>query len=675
MSEEEPPEEEQTFKAFQFGGNESVVLPDEDANIGDAIATFNELHEARRTAKLPENEDFVEAITQSFREDRERLERVVSLMILHEILGLYANRMERAQEKGDREVFEGSAVFQEKEEDTFVADEEEIEERIEGWRGSPPTFCTEAAADFLDGINDWEKLGEWIATHVMYWAARDVNKAYWEEGINPEDVPEEEWDRRFNEQLTVDRYWGDAAEMLGAETAERIADGFKQAAEKESLSLLQIEKLLGLHEDETDAPAPRPSPSPFDMATGLAGIPTESVTRNNLKGVSGEGEWVEDSFGRPVYRYTIEGPPWGGKARLSLKEAIKAETAWKMLREGKGNDRPAQFHADAVTLYLLFLAYASDQAPKNRPGPNGEFRIPKETVFRILNLPANWDLRKKVRHVRNLNSYLQSFQVQFKQVTYEGERKRTEAISPAQLWDTYLRGVEESDLYGNTKQLDFWIEGREGAWADLFVHDNDTWTPWGSLPIRVLEDMDGRNSHSRRILFHMLILFRVEKGTVSRTGDHLLKWCGVNPGDLHRQTVYRRRRAIMNALDELKNQGFEIDDSRLRASKGTPLSDWQGQPVHFYPPAEIVEACPQIKPPEGHVPEPRSDVWTGKRVRALRKHIGDTQGEFGKRLPNRNGGTGVKQPRISTIENGPHNLTSRQEEKLDELANQFGFDG
>jgi len=429
-----------------------------------------------------------------------------------------------------------------------------------------------------------------------------------------------------------------------------------------------------LQQDQADAPAPRPSPIPFDSATGVATFPTDPATRGNLRGISGEGEWVEDSFGRPVYSYTIEGPPWGGDAQLSVKGAIEAETAWKMLRDGKGEDRPAQFHADAVALYLLFLAYAGDQAPENRPGENGEFRIRGKDAFRILNLPAGWDLQKKVRHVYNLNRYLNSFQIQLKRVTYEGQKKRTDAISPAQLWDTYLRGVQEEDLHGNVTNIEFWIEGEEGAWANLFVHGKE-WTPWGGLPIRMLEEMDGRNRFNRLILFRVWVLFRVEKGTVKRTGDHLLKWCRVVPDELSRQTIYRRRSAIMNALEEIKQKGFRIDDSRLRAAQGAPLEDWQGQPVYFYPPEEIVEACPQVHAPKGELPEPRSDVWTGKRVRALRKHIGDTQGEFGKRLPNRSGEMGVKQPRISTIENGPHNLTSRQEEKLDELAEQFGFDG
>jgi hypothetical protein len=97
--------------------------------------------------------------------------------------------------------------------------------------------------------------------------------------------------------------------------------------------------------------------------------------------------------------------------------------------------------------------------------------------------------------------------------------------------------------------------------------------------------------------------------------------------------------------------------------------------VYFYPPSEIVKACPQVQAPKGELPEPRSEVWTGKRVRALRKHIGETQGEFGKRLPNREGGMGVKQPRVSTIEQGNHSLTERQEEELDEMAKDFNFEG
>jgi hypothetical protein len=413
------------------------------------------------------------------------------------------------------------------------------------------------------------------------------------------------------------------------------------------------------------------------MATGLAKVPSDEFTRGNLRGISGGGEWLEDSFGRPVYRYTFQGPPWGGNAQLSVKQAIETDAAWKMLRDGKGEDRPTQFHADAVTLYYLFLAYASDQAPKNRPGPDEGFRIKGEDVLRILNLPDNgeWDRQRKVRHIYNLNSYLNSFQIQLNRITYQGERKRTDAISPAQLWDTYLRGVEKKDLHGNVTNIEFRVEGREGAWADLFLHDSDTWTPFGSLPIRVLEDMDGRNRYSRLILFHILILFRVEGGTVRRTGDDLLKWCRVVPDKLSRQQISRRRSTIQNALEELKQQGFQIDDSRLRAAKGTPLSDWQGQAVHFYPPPDIVDACPQIEAPEGQLPEPRSETWTGKRVRDLRKHIGEYQSEFGGRLPNREGGMGVKQPRVSTIESGNHPLTERQEKKLDELAKEFGFDG
>ncbi len=674
------PDDEPTFKGFQFGGEdtEPVVVPGEDANIGDAINAFNGLRGAQRAARRPENEHFVSALEETFREEKEHLQRAIALSILSGALEAFGEVVEEAEEEGDPTPFEKSVLFERAEEGGQFVTAVDLEGKIEAWKEEPPAFFQDTAEEILAGRGDeiWEDWADWTASHLFYWAARDVNEALREEGRDPDRVEDEEWDRRFNEQLTVKQYFADALEILGSELGGGMAGSMKETAREKGISLVEMEKLFGLHEDEEDdAPAPRPSPSPFDLATGVATFPTDPATRSNLKGISGEGDWIEDSFGRPVYRYTIQGPPWDGNAQLSVKEAIEAETAWKMLRDGKGEDRPAQFHADAVALYLLFLAYAGDQAPENRPGENGEFRIRGKDAFRILNLPSGWNLQKKVRHVYNLNGYLNSFQLQLKRVTYKGQKKRTDAISPAQLWDTYLRGVQEEDLHGNVTNIEFWIEGREGAWADLFVHDNDNWTPWGGLPIRMLEEMDGRNRFNRLILFRVWILFRVEKGTVKRTGDDLLKWCRVVPDELSRQTISRRRRTIMNALEEIKQKGFHIDDSRLRAAQGAPLEDWQAQPVYFYPPPEIVKTCPQVQAPKGELPEPRSEVWTAKRVRALRKHIGDTQGEFGKRLPNRNGGTGVKQPRISTIENGPHNLTPRQEEKLDDLAEQFGFDG
>jgi hypothetical protein len=669
------PDDEQTFKEFQFGGpdSESVILPGEDAGIGNATNTIDGLHEARRTARLPENEDFVSGLEEALRGSKDRLQRGIALYILSGAFEVFGEAVERAEEKGDPEPFEESVLFERDEEDWEFAAAVDLEQKAEDWQDDPPAFFRDTAEEILvgDGDRQWGKWAEWTATHVMFWAARDVNKQFWEEGTDPENVPEEEWDRRFNEQLTAEEYFADAVQILARDLSGAVVESMKG----KELSIVEVERLFGLHEDdEDDAPAPRPSPNPFDIATGVATLPNDPATRSNLKGISGEGDWGEDSFGRPVYRYTIEGPPWGGNAQLSVKEAIEAETAWKMLRDGKGEERPAQFHADAVALYMLFLAYAGDQAPENRPGENGEFRIRGEDAFRVLNLPAGWGLQKKVRHVHDLNSYLNSFQIQLNRVTYEGQKKRTDAISPAQLWDTYLRGVQEEDLHGNVTNIEFWIEGREGAWADLFLH-GDEWTPWSGLPIRMLEEMDGRNRFNRLILFRVWSLFRVEKGTVKRTGDDLLKWCRVVPDELSRQTVSRRRSTILNALEEIKQKGFHIDDSRLRAAQGAPLEDWQGQPVYFYPPEEIVDACPQVQAPKGELPEPRSEVWTGKRVRALRKHIGETQGKFGKRLPNREGGRGVKQPRVSTIEQGNHSLTERQEEELDEMAEHFGFEG
>ena len=659
-----------TLDTFDLGpGASAPIASGSRTPIENIVEFFEEEIAARWVMQALERDEIVPRLKAALRERKSELRRQVAFNLARELFITYTMRYSKAQSEENWEPFENAQLAGEGKSPT----EETLQDAgADTWTEDPPAPLQSIAEDLLQQ-DRWDTWAERCATPALERAAWNFHQFH--DPPQTEGAAGREWEARFRKKIEAGELL-EPVSLLSKTIANVAVYRFNKSAEGEGLSPLQIERLWGLH-DEDDAPAPRESPNPFDMATGLAKVPTGELTRGNLQGISGEGEWLEDSFGRPVYSYTFQGPPWGGNAQLSVKQVIETDAAWKMLRDGKGDDRPAQFHADAVTLYYLFLAYASDQAPKDRPGADGAFRIKGEDVLRILNLPDNgeWDRQRKVRHIYNLNSYLNSFQIQLNRITYQGKRKRTEAISPAQLWDTYLRGVREEDLYGNVTNMEFGVEGREGAWADLFLHDSDTWTPFGSLPIRVLEDMDGRNRYSRLILFHILILFRVVKGTVKRTGDDLLKWCRVVPDELSRQQISRRRSTIQNALEELKHQGFRIDDSRLRAAKGAPLSDWQGQAVYFYPPPDIVEACPQIEAPEGQLPEPRSETWTGKRVRDLRKHIGEYQSEFGKRLPNREGGTGVKQPRVSTIESGDHLLTERQEKKLDELAKESGFEG
>jgi len=682
MSEEEPPEEEQTFKAFQFGGNEPVFIPDEDANVGDAIATFNELHEARRTARLPGNEDFVDAITKAFQEDRERLEQVVALMVLDEILDLYADCMERAQEGGDREVFEGSAVFQEKEGGTFAADDEEIGEKVENWTESPPTFCTKTAGNFLEEIDNWDEWGEWIATHVMYWAARDVNKAYWEEGTNPEDVSEEEWDHRFNEQLTVDRYWGDAAEILGSKIAEMIADGFRQVAEKESLSLLQIEKLLGLHDDEADAPAPRPEteemdPEPFTggAAELLSDVFTSKATRA-LMDADGDpaptykGEWGEDSTGHPI-RVEQLGNPYEGRATFRVQAfgepdpaAVEASMGWKML------DR---MDMDTVWLNLLLLSYAS---ATHRRGERPIIRIGRRTVEKVFGYRnGNYTMKERAQKIRRHVEALQSIFVQLQNVRRHGDKLhfKEDMAGGAPLWNLRMVAEGEKDLFTGQTVADWHLEAREGLWATEFLHNHgDQFTP---LPKEWFKKIDRRGSrnYAQRLAAYLLFQFRINAkngARVKRRATTLLEVCGEDmekPRDTRRRSELKR--CLSKALDTLdRDYGIEVHADRVHMdhTSGMNFDTWKNRTAEFAPPASVEGRI--FKTENGNAP-PLPDVagdWEPKQIRHLRTEVvGETQPEFGARMD-------VSKQYISQLERGTSEPSTRVRKRLDELHSRYG---
>jgi DNA-binding XRE family transcriptional regulator len=358
-----------------------------------------------------------------------------------------------------------------------------------------------------------------------------------------------------------------------------------------------------------------------------------------------------------VYRYRLSGPPYEGLGQLSILERVEAETAWKML------DNDANATLDAVALYMLFLAYAGDTTRRGRP--EEPFRIPREKVFHVLGMhrDKNTSLKEKVRRVHKLNSYLNSFRVQLTRVTHNGDRVRTDAISPAQLWDTYLRGTGETDLFGNRQWADFWIEGREGAWASEFLHGERGGRQWTGLPIRILEDIDRRNEWTRRILFHALIQFRVNRGGFVRKAATLTQWCREDFSAIaSRYTLRRRKNKLRNALRELEEHGLRVDASRL-GTDGRDLDAWLSARVHFEPPADMVEASRFIG--GGKVLKPRTDVWTGRRIKALRSRLGETQGVFGKRL-------GVKQPRVSLLEKHG-DATPEQEAALNQIAENVDF--
>ena len=647
----------------------------------DDVRAAYSLRAALKDMKDPANEDFVSGIERGLRGAEAALRDAVAAAIVGEISALYEDEFTRWGEDFDeaagrplrpKDPIRLGELRSEIEETMLGAvDPDGLKEHLDACLNDPPDVLKDMARRVVEE-QDWRELAEWTGAHALTWAARDLTREVRKQGGQS---LSENWDSRIAARFRDGDYEVDAIQILIGEMAESAAEGLRQgvqdAADNEGIPLLlAIERLLGLHgEDnipETVEPLakPTPSPNPFDPATGLAAVPSDPFTVANIGGLmkargipsDREGEWTEDNFGRPVYRYHISGPPWGGMGQLSVVEEVETQQAWKMLEEGD---------LDAVTLYFLYLAYASDTG--RRGGIDEPFRIDKQTVFHALGLHRRTDMsvKEKVKRIIKLNSYLRSFQIQLNRVSHNGDRVRTDATTPAYLWDTYVRGLREDDLFGEPQWGNFWIEGREGAWAHEFLHSERGGRQWTALPIRILQDIDRRNEWPRRILFHSLLMFRINRGGFPRKAKELLRWCQCDPSTLGRRKRSRRKKKLLNALDELKELGFQIEDARLRI-KGRPFDEWLSERAEIHPPEEMGQKKYLGGNGKPKITAPREEVWTGQQIRALRKHVGETQADFAARF-------GLKGPMISLWENGHETPKPAHEKTLDNIAESVGF--
>ena len=681
---EDEPNEEQTFKQFQLGGpdTEPVNIPDEDAGIGEAINTFNELHVARRTARLPENEEFVGALEEGLREGKEGLQRTVASSLLSEILeGLSADLEERGEitDEDELDAFRASRLFTI--EDGTLRCSNEAEEKVEEWtEDAPPEPLLNTAGDIIEGLQ-LDKWAEWAASHVLYWAARDLNRDIEEGDETPEQVSDEEWDRRFNELLASEErgYMEDALQILGAELADLAAEGLRDATEDGRLSLAQVEGMLGLGEPADGAPAPRPEteemdPDPFQgrpPMTSLLADPFSTTAIDVLREAEGEPaptyeeEWGEDSTGHPI-RVEQLGNPYEGRATFKVQAfgepdptAVEASMGWKML------DR---MDMDTVWLHLLLLGYAS---ATHRRGDRPVIRIPRRTVEKVFGYRNdNYTMEERAKKIRRHVEALQSIFVQFQEVQRHGDKLhfRSDMTSGAPLWGLRMVAKGQQDLFTGETVADWHLEAREGMWAEEFLHNHgDQWAP---LPKEWFEQIDRRGSRNfaQRLAVYLLFQFRINSKSgnrVQKSAQTLLEVCGE---DMSQSRSSKRRselkRCLSNALDTLeRDYGIEVHTGRVHMdeTKGMSFDTWKRRVAAFDPPASMDGRLFQNA--EGEAP-PLPDVagdWKPKQIRHLRTEVLDeTQPELGDRLD-------VSKQYVSQLERGTSEPSARVRKVLDGL--------
>lgn len=674
MSEEESPEDP-TFKTFQFGGpdTEPITVPGEDANIGDAINAFSGLKEAQRTARLPENEPFVSALEEAFREEKDLLQRAVALSMLGEVAQVFSAALGRAEGEGNREAFEQSAIF--KEEDGKFTPQVDLGEKMEEWQEEPPSFFQDTAEDFIAGEDRWEEWAQWAATHVMYWAAEDLNEEIREEGRNPDNIEDEEWDRRFSEQMKVEEYFTDAVQILASHFAGVGAESMNEAVANQELSFVEIERLFGLHDDEDDTPAPRPETPemtriPFQGNDGKIGaIPAGPFVIGSAKALlkargnpaeTSNNHWGANSTGDPVYVDTL-GDPYEGKAIYTVQglDASRADMdaglGWAILKE---------IGPDAVWTHLLLLAHASD------PGRRGErsiMRIPRDRLGRALGLhkSKSYSARERYERAKKNIQALGSINVKFQNLRRHGKDIEFRgATTGSSLWNLDLVIHGQLDAFEGTGRVNWHLEATEGNWADKFLHDNES-PQWTWLPVEWFDRIDRRRSeYARRLAPYLLFLFRAQANEghhVRLSAETMLKICGE---DLNRNREASQRTGLKNrlldALDTLEAvYGIGVNDEEVNV-KYIPWNDWKGRVAHFTPP-EVIRGnlFRSEKPKPRPLPDPGGD-WTAAQIRRLRDRLDMTQAELGEILD-------VSRHMVSLLENGHRNPSRRIRKTLDKL--------
>ncbi|MCS4048186.1 DNA-binding transcriptional regulator YiaG [Salinibacter ruber] len=691
MPDNEPPEDEtpraSKAKLFDLGADtEPVILSGEDANIGDAIDTFNGLERARRAARRPGNERFVKSLKKTFQEKGPGLKEALAGVVLADLREEVKDYLEdtlsgddsKVLDDADEETAEALQASRllsiEGEEVSFT---DEAQRRSEEWQdGSFPEPLLDIAEAFLDG-QDWGGWAEWGAPHVIYWNRRELVEQIEDEGGDPERMSDEEWHRRFNERLEseMERHVSDLTEIMVLRMSEVLLESIHNATSDGTISLRQLDGLLGLDEDdEDDAPAPRPetpdyNPDPFtgpNETAWLLGGRFQNGVKDSLLEADGEpaetrvGEWGLGPDDAPVRVEKLDGgnSPYEGRATLKVQARADADPA--EVEAAMGWEILERVDMDTVWLHLLLLAHAS--APHRR-GERQVMTIPRKRVKNVLGFHRGdgKSVEKRAEEVEQHVKALQSIYVRFQGVKRHGERTRlTNQRNATPLWNIQM--VEHADLFENSVRRDWVLKVKEGLWGEEFLHEweKPQWTP---LPKEWFDQIDRRGKDwTQRLAVYLLFHFRrnVEDGAVvNLNAGTMLDICGADTGGRSQRKTERKKR-LSSALDALRDQygiGVQAERVHMRHTKGMSTENWKTNSVTFYPPDEM---SGELFRNESDGRPPLPDVkgnWTKDQINQLRTDLGWSQTKMAEYLD-------VSQGYVSQLESGRATPPSDEKCKL-----------
>jgi DNA-binding XRE family transcriptional regulator len=395
---------------------------------------------------------------------------------------------------------------------------------------------------------------------------------------------------------------------------------------------------------------------PFVLRTTRALIDAESGVGDTYK-----GGWGLDGTGQPV-RVEALVTPYKGTAIFTIQghNASPAD-----IDAGLGAAMLKEIDMDTVWTHLLLLAHASDP---NRRGRRSNMRIPRDRVERALGISRQrtkaYTARERFEKTRKVIQALQRVHVRFQEVTRHGEKLFFKGdATPSPLWNLSLQAYGQKNLFDGTAKADWYLEAKEGLWADKFLHENDS-PQWGWLPVEFFDHIDRRRAdYAQRLAAYLLFLLRAnaKRGhRASLTAETMLKLCQV---DLSRDRQSSERSGLKNkllgALGTLDTvYGFDVDYADV-AEKPLGWDVWMGRCAYFGPPDVISGQLFGSKSP-AELPPKADGKWTGAQIRALRTAQGLSQQELGQMLD-------VSRNFVSMLENERRTASRELRRALDKI--------
>jgi len=511
------------------------------------------------------------------------------------------------------------------------------------WEDVPPAPCRDLVDEYLKG----RSLEDLAVTAAYPVSIQLVVQAFDEVEAPPSDGEIENY---------VQNCSGEAIFEYAVKIAVRtVAFGVLECLEDEGLTADRIEELLGVEasgppvEDQTprtEKPEFAPDPfqgegeaasiesGPFSFAVARALVETPDKIRTE----GYKKEWGSDSTGHPIRVEELRGQ-YSGRVTFRVQAygepdptAVDAEMGWAMLQE---------MEMEEVWLHAFLLAHAS--APGRR-GKREVIRIPRTQIerlpmgFRSRNR-SKWERAEKIKeHIDRLRSVF----VQFQNVERHGDKLRfRHDMNATPLWSLRMVAEGEKDLFSGEEWSEWYLEAREGMWAEEFLHNHgDQWAP---LPKEWFEQIDRRGSDwGQRLAVLLLFLFRTNRkqgGRVDLSAAKMLQACGVDlSAERDSSDRYDLKQKLSSALEDLHhNYGMQVQDEDVNVSKINGRSywtNWKNQTVIIDPPEKVdrqlLSGTGPERPP---LPDTRPGRWSKKQIERLLNELGWNQKELAGKLP------------------------------------------